>query len=155
MRGDIALFLGLVTVIGGAVIVAIFLLLGSDGGGSNACANPLPPLGESDISQLGFQAEDAGMARVIQAASVSNLEAANEAFYANNGEIHNFSHNIDASLREVDEELATELCETVITLEEALFSEQPDLLLIASEATRARDLLRDAAEALGYARPGG
>ncbi len=155
MRGDIALFLGLVTIIGGGVIVAIFLLLGSNGGGSNACASPLAPLGESDISQLGFQSEDAGMARVIQAASVGNLEAANDAFYANNGEIHNFSHNIDAGLRDADEELATVLCEAIITLEETLFAEQPDLSRIAITATRARDLLRDAAEALGYARPGG
>ena len=155
MRRDIALFLGLVTVIGGAVIVAIFLLLGSDGGGSNACANPPPPFGETDISQLRFQAEDAGMAQVIQAASLGNLEASNEAFYANNSEVHHFIHNIDAGLREVDEELAKELCETVITLEEALFAEEPNLPIIASVAARARDLLRDAAEALGYARPGG
>ena len=154
MRGDIALFLGLVIVIGGAVIVAIFLLFGSDGGGSNACANPQPPLGESDISQLGFHTEDVGMTRVFQAASVGNLEAANDAFYANNGEIHNFSHNIDAGLREIDEELATELCDSIIKLEDALFAEQPNLARIASEAGRARDLLRDAAEALRFARPG-
>ena len=154
MRGDIALFLGLVTVIGGGVFAAIFLLVGGDGAGSNACAIPLVPLGESDISQKGFQTEDVGMGRVFQAASVSNLEAANDAFYGNNSEIRNFTHTIDAGLRDVDEELAIDLCESVITLEEALFAEQPDLALIASEAARARDLLRDAAEALGYARPG-
>lgn len=154
MRRDIALFLGLVTVIGGGVFAAIFLLVGGDGAGSNACAIPLVPLGESDISQKGFQTEDVGMGRVLQAASVSNLEAANDAFYGNNSEIRNFTRNIDAGLRDVDEELAIDLCESVITLEEALFAEQPDLAVIASEAARARDLLRDAAEALGYARPG-
>ncbi len=155
MRGDIALFLGLVTVIGGAVVAVFFFVVGSGGGGSNACANPLPALGESDVSQMGFQSEDAGMARVVQAASVGNLEAANDAFYANNSEIHNFTHNIDEGLREVDEGLAKELCEGVITLEEELFAERPNMAVIGAEAKHVRELLQDAAEALGYAQPGG
>ena len=95
------------------------------------------------------------MARVVQAASVGNLDAANSAFYANNSEIHNFTHNIDADLRETDEGLAKELCEGVITLEEELFAERPNMAVIGAEAKRVRELLQDAAGALGFARPGG
>ena len=149
MRGDIALFIMLVAVIGGGIIVAIVLLAGG-GGGDNTCDNPLVPLGESEISQLGFQTDDVGLTRVIQAASAGNLQAAEDAFF---GDVHNFTHNVDPAIREVDEETAKELCEAVIRIEEELaFDLRIDR--IAGQATRIRELLRDAAEALGYARPG-
>jgi hypothetical protein len=149
LRGDIVLFLGLVTVIGGGIVTAVVLLLGG-GGGSNACDNPLPPPGDSDISQRGFQAEDAGLARVIQAASEGNLEAAESAFF---GDIHDFTRNIDQPLREVDEELARELCEETIEIEQELAIGRR-VGVITGQATRIRELLWEAAEALGYARPG-
>ncbi len=150
MRGDIALFLGLVGVIGGAVIVAVIFVFGG-GSGNSTCDRALPALGESEISQLGFQTEEVGLTRMIQAATVGNLEEAESAFF---GDIHNFTHNVDAPLRAVDEPLATELCEAVIQIEEELaFDRRVDR--VAIEATRIRDHLRDAAEALGYARPGG
>ena len=153
MRGDIALFLGLVVVIGGGVVVAVVFLFGGGGGGRSVCENPLPSLGESDISQLGFQTEDVGMAGVIQAGSAGDIAAANETFYANNREVHDFTHNIDAGLRLVDEVLAEDLCKAVIRLEEEFqLDRRPEV--IVAEATLIRDLLRDAAEALGFARPG-
>ena len=150
MRGDIALFLGLVAVIGGGIVVAVILFLGGNGGGNNACDNALPPLGRSDISQAGFQAEDAGLSKVIQAASAGNLPAAEDAFF---GDVHNFTHNVDAPLRPLDEELARDLCESVIHIEEELAIERR-VDVIATDAARIRALLRDAAGALGYARPG-
>jgi hypothetical protein len=150
LRGDIALFLGLVAVIGGGIVVAVIFLLGGNGGGNNACDNALPPLGRSDISQAGFQAEDAGLAKVIQAASAGNLPAAEDAFY---GDVHGFTHNVDQPLRPVDEELARDLCESVIHIEEELAIDRR-VDVIASDAARIRALLRAAAEALGYARPG-
>jgi len=139
-----------VAVIGGGIVVAVIFLLGGNGGGNNACDNALPPLGRSDISQAGFQAEDAGLAKVIQAASAGNLPAAEDAFF---GDVHNFTHNVDAPLRPVDEELARDLCESVIHIEEELAIDRR-VDVIASDAARIRALLRDAAEALGYARPG-
>ena len=151
MRGDIVLFLGLVTVIGGGIIVAAVLFFGGGGGAGSPCDDPLVALGESDISQLGFQAEDAGLARVAQAATAGNLEAAESAFF---GDVHDFTHNVDTPLREVDEELAKELCERVIEIEEELALDQR-ISVIAGQATRLRELIQDAAEALGYARPGG
>jgi hypothetical protein len=140
-----------VAVIGGGIVIAVILFLGGNGGGNNACNNALPPLGKSDISQAGFQAEDAGLAKVIQAATAANLPAAEDAFY---GTIHSFTHNVDPSLRPLDEELAKDLCESVIHIEEELAIDRR-VDVIASDAARIRALLRDAAEALGYARPGG
>ena len=152
MRGDIALFLGLVTVIAIAVVAAVFFVFGgSGGGGGSACDDPLLPLGESDISQLGFQTEDVGLTRIIQFATAGDLEGAESAFF---GDVHNFTHNVDPAIREVDEELAKALCEVAIDIEEELaLDRRADR--IAGQATRIRELLRDAAEALGYARPGG
>ena len=154
MRGDIALFLGLVIVIGGGIVVAVVFALGGDGSevsDTGACDNPLAPLGESDISHTGFQVQDEGLARAAQAASVGNLEAAESAFF---GDVHNFTHNIDQPLREVDQELAKELCEKTIEMEEELAIGRR-VSIIAGLAARLRELMRDAAETLGYARPGG
>ena len=153
MRGDIVLFLGLVTVIGGGIVAAVVFLLGGGGGGGSACDDPLPPLADSDISQLGFQTQDVGLTRMAEATSVGNLDSATEVWYDNDSELHNFTHDVDAPLREADEELAKELCEAVIRFEDELISERVGR--VATEAIRVRDLLRDAAEALGFARPGG
>ena len=151
MRGDIVLFLGLVMVVGGGIIVAAILFFGGGGGGDSACDDPLPPLGDSDISQLAFQTEDAGLARVAQAATTGDLEAAESAFF---GDVHNFTHDVDAPLREADKELAITLCEEITKIEEELaFGRR--ISVIAGQATRLRELIQDAAEALGYARPGG
>ncbi len=151
MRGDIVLFLGLVTVVGGGIIVAVVLFFGRGGGEGSPCDDPLVALGQSEISQMGFQAEDAGLARVAQAATAGNLEAAESAFF---GDVHNFTHNVDPPLREVDEELAKEICERVTEIEEELAIGRR-VSVIAGQATRIRELVQDAAEALGYARPGG
>ena len=153
MRGDIVLFLGLVTVIGGGIVAAVLFLLGGGGGGGSACDDPLPPLADSDISQLGFQTQDVGLTRMAEATSVGNLDSATEVWYDNDSELHNFTHDVDAPLREADEELAKELCEAVIRFEDELISERVGR--VATEAIRVRDLLRDAAEALGFAPPGG
>ena len=149
MRGDIVLFLALVGVVGGAIVVAVVLLLGN-GGGSSPCDNPLPPLGQSDISQATFQEEDVALTRVVEAAQAGNLTAVKETFYGN---VHSFTHNVDPPFREVDRDGAKGLCEAVIRLEENLFAPQPEVEGIASEATLIRDHIRDAAEALGYDRP--
>ena len=150
MRGDIVLFLGLVTVIGGGIVVAVVFFLGGGGAGS-PCDDPLVALGQSEISQMGFQAEDAGLARVAQAAAAGNLQAAESAFF---GDVHNFTHNVDPPVREVDEELAIEICEAVTEIEEELAFDRR-ISVIAGQATRIRELVQDAAEALGFARPGG
>lgn len=153
MRGDIALFLGLVAIVGGGIVAAVLLLFGGGdgGGGPGTCDTALVPLGTSDISQLGFQAEDAGLANVISAALAGDLTAAETAFY---GDVHNFTHNVDPPLRAVDEDMAKELCEQVIAIEEELaFNRRVDV--VAALATSIREIIQDGAVELGYARPGG
>lgn len=150
MRRDIALFLGLVAVIGGGVIATAFFLFGNDGGGNGPCDLPLPPKGDSEISQAGFQAEDDGLAKVIEAAAAGDLPAAHNAFF---GDVRRFTYDIDQPLRDVDEGLAKELCEAVNNVEEELtVNQRADR--VATEATRVRELIREAAEALVYASPG-
>ncbi len=151
MRGDIALFMGLVAIIGGGITVAFVFIFGGSGGGST-CDSPLASIGESDISQFGFQTRDVGLTRVIQAAYAGNLEAVTEVWLANDSELRNFTHNVDPSLREVDEALGRKLCEAVISIEEELALDRRPAV-VARQATRIRDILRDAAEALGYAPP--
>ena len=139
-------------IIGGGIVVAVIFIFGdSGGGGNNACDNALAPLGTSEISQAGFQAEDVGLTTVIQAATAANLSAAEDAFY---GDVHNFTHNVDPPLRAVHEGMAKDLCKTVIHIEEELAIERR-VEIIAADAARIRELLRDGAEALGYVRPGG
>ena len=152
MRGDIALFLGLVGIIIVVVVVTAVFVFGGGGSGSS-CDSPLPPLGDSDISQLGFQTVDVGFTRMIEATSAGNFDLATETWYDDDSELHNFTHNVDTPLRDEDEELAKELCDAVIGFEDELISERVGR--VATEAIRVRDLLRDAAEALGFARPGG
>lgn len=154
MPGDILKFLGLVTVIGGALVAGVILLVGDGGDGTNLCDEPLLPLSESEISQMDFQAGDAGLAKVVEAASRGNVETASEAFYANNSEIHNFTRGVDQPLREVDQEMAKDLCEAAADLGEEFVAAEPKADAITTTAIRLRDLVGDAAEALGYARPG-
>jgi hypothetical protein len=151
MRGDIVLFLGLVTVVGGGIVVGVVLFFGGGGGAGSPCDNSLASLGQSEISQMGFQTEDVGLTRMIQAAQAGDLDGVQSAFF---GDVHNFTHNVDAPLREADEELAKELCEEIIKIEDEFVIDRR-LSVIAGQATRIRELLRDAAEALGFARPGG
>jgi hypothetical protein len=132
--------------------IAVFFLvsgvLGGGGGGSQ-CDDPLAPLGSSEISAEAFQEEDAALGRVIGFLQSGDRVAAEAAFY---GPVHNFTHNADPPLREQDEELAKELCEAVLVLEESFITgTTPD---VATDTQRVRDLLRDAAVALGYPRPG-
>lgn len=151
MRGDIMLFLGLVTLVVGGVIAAVIFLFGGGGGGeSSVCDQPLPPRGQSEVSEMGFQAEDDGLARVIDAASAEDIPAAHEAFF---GDVRSFTYDIDQPLREVDEGLAKELCEAVNKMEEELTVNQ-HADQVAIQARRIRELLREAAEALGYDRLG-
>ncbi len=154
MPGDILKFLGLVTMIGGALVAGVIFLVGDGGGGSNLCDKPLLPPSESEISQMDIQAGDAGLASVIEAASRGNVEAANEAFYASNSEIQNFTRDMDQPLREVDEELARDLCEAATELGEEFVADEPEAEAITASAIRLRHLVGDAAETLGYARPG-
>lgn len=129
-----------------------FVVSGALGGSSGStCDSALAPLGTSIVDADAFVEEDAGLTRVLGLLEQGDRQAAEAAFY---GPVHNFMHNVDPPLREVDEAMAKDLCRAVIDLENNLASRATDLELIGS-LTAVHDLLRDAAEALGYPRPGG
>ena len=133
-----------------------FLLEGARRGGGGGCDKALPPLpGAPNVSAEGFQAEDDALAEAIRYLNQGDLDNTFAIFY---GDVHAFTHNIDAEVRAVDEELAKELCERVIQLEEDYDpppSVQRSVARMAASTTALREHLRDVAEALGFPRPGG
>ncbi len=140
--------LGLIVVlfIGGYFLISQV----ATGGGGGGCDKPLAPLGTSNINAESFAEEDTGLGRVLSLLQAGDRAGAEAAFY---GPVHNFTHNVDPPLREVDKAAAKQLCREVLTIEEALFNRAPDLELISS-VEKIRELIRDAAAALGYPRPG-
>ncbi len=116
------------------------------GGGGSACDKPLSPLETSNLSAAGFSQEDAGLARVVQAADAGDLAAAESAFF---GPVHNFTHNADPAIRERDPELAKQLCHAVLKIEDDLAFDA-DSFTVSRDAQRIRELLQEGARALGY-----
>ena len=140
----IALGVLLLAVVGGFVLIS-----GAVGGGGSTCDEPLVPLDTSDTSAAGFAQEDTGMGKFVDLLNRGDIKGAQDSFY---GPVHNFTHNADPPVRAKDEELAKELCRSVIDIEESLSggTSAPDLVV---KAQRVRNLLRDGAVALGYPRP--
>ena len=137
---------------GGGVIAlaAAFFLFSNSIGGGSACSKPLAPLGDNTpLSSEAFQNEDAGLGVVVSLAQAGDRAGAEDAFY---GDVHNFTHNVDKPLREVDSALGKDLCHAVLDLEEALTS-NISALNLSNKVQRVRSLLADASVALGYDRP--
>lgn len=143
--------LGLVVLIGAG---GYFLLTG--GGGGATCDEPLPDLpGNSNISAEGFDEEDRQLGLTLQYLSAGDIDNTFATFY---GDVHAFTHNVDSEIRAVDEEMAKELCENVIAVEESYDPpppEQPSLSTMINTTQALREKLRDVAEALGFPRPSG
>jgi hypothetical protein len=137
----------IVIIFAGAFFVIRSVTGGGDGG---ICDKELPPLDNSQVDAEGFISEDAALGRVINMLNAGDRQGAEAAFY---GPVHNFTHAADPPLRETDEALAKDLCNAVIDLETSLEQSASNPLL-ASQVAEVRDLLRDAADALGYPRPG-
>ncbi len=132
------------------IMIGGFFALGGAIGGSSTCARPLVPLGdETPLSSQAFQEEDAALAVVVERAATGDRAGAESTFY---GEVHSFTHNTDKPLREKDETLGKDLCHAVLDLEESLTSEISSISL-STRVQRVREILRDAAVALGYERP--
>jgi len=132
-------------------MIAGFLVISGPARGGSTCSKPLAPLGdETPLSSDAFQSEDSSLGLVIDRASAGDRSGAESAFY---GEVHNFTHNVDKPLREKDAALGKDLCHAVLELEEALTSDISPLEL-STKVERVRQILREAAVALGYDRPG-
>ncbi len=129
-----------------------FVVVGEiSGGGTGAtCNEPLAPLDGSDISAEAFFDEEDALTRVISMLNLGDRPGAEATFF---GPVHAFTHNVDPPLRERDEDAAKELCEAVIEMENGFSTNAPPAT-IAAQIDLVRTLLRDAAETLGYPRPG-
>lgn len=146
---------------GGALGLVVLLFIGayfllssvSGGGGESTCDKELPPLpGAPAIDARGFIDEDAALGRVANFLRQGDRNAAEVQFY---GAVHSFTHAVDPPLREKEPDDAKELCRAVIDLETALEANSGQSAeQIAARVERVQALLRDAAETLGYPRPG-
>ena len=139
--------------LGVVVLLAVggyFVVSGVTGGGGSTCDKALPPLGASDVSARAFIQEDADLGKVIDMLNRGDKNAAESAFY---GPVHNFTHNVDPAVRQKNEQLAKDLCQAVLKIEDDLAFNATTQQASAS-LQRVRDLLRDAAQAAGYPRPG-
>ncbi len=140
-------------ILGGVVVIAVGgFFLGRavlSGGAGGTCDKALPPLGSSEISEQAFQEEDAALGRILDMLGRGDVQGAESAFF---GPVHNFTHNIDPSVRQQDQELAKSLCKAVIQLEDSLAFDR-GAVKIGLDMQAVRNLLRDSAQALGYARP--
>lgn len=135
-----------VIIVGGFFLVTEVL----GGGGGGICDQELDPLGTSEISQDAFDEEYEALTRVINFLSAGDRAGAEGAFY---GPVHNFTHNVDPPVRQQDEELARNICEVVLEVEDALLETTSTMSLVAM-MTELRDLIAEAAVVLGYERPG-
>lgn len=138
-----------------ALLLAVLEPFGGSNGGEdtqqagepvNVCDLPLPPLGSGEISEEHFDMADAGMDRVIVLARAGDIAAASSIFAS---QVHDFTHDVDAPLRERDEDLAKRLCNAVAAVE-ALFAYRGGAAEIAQRAEEVRGLLREAAAGFGF-----
>jgi hypothetical protein len=140
------------------VIVAIggYFILSTGGSSAGTCDKALAPINTSDISAQGFQAEDNGLADVIQRLQSGDRVGAETIFYAGTGgsstATHAFTHNVDPALREKDEGAAKKLCEEVLNVENIIETRGNNNDFVSS-LIRIREQLADASETLGYPRP--
>ena len=122
----------------------------SSDGSSSTCNEPLAPLAGAEITADAFVNEEDALTRVISMLTLGDRSGAEAAFF---GPVHAFTHNVDPPLRLRDEDAAKELCEAVTEMESAFATNAPSAT-IAAQIDLVRTLLRDAAETLGYPRPG-
>jgi hypothetical protein len=132
------------------IFVGAYFALTASSGTRGSCDSPLPPLGASEINAEAFAEHDAELARIQGMLNAGDVQGANAAFYGR--AVHNFTHNIDPQVRKLDEELAKNLCRSVIELEETLLG-TTDPVGTALLVQRVRSYLADSAEVLGYPRP--
>ncbi len=125
-----------------------FLLLRSVVGGSGGatCDKKQFALGNSDLSERGFEMENAAVTEIENLISAGQISGAESDFYQN---AHVFTHDVDAMIRERDEQTARDLCNSVLTIEADFTDSQPASVLL-SDSARVRASLIQGARVLGY-----
>ncbi|MFQ5879060.1 MAG: hypothetical protein ACE5IZ_02655 [Dehalococcoidia bacterium] len=131
----------------GVLVIVVVIVRGlGDGSGGGTCDQPLAPLGLSEMTAAEFKAVDRGLADVAAAARVGSVAGAERAFF---GPVHNFTHNVDPPLRERNPELAKQVCERVLSLEQEFdVGRRPEQIAAAAEDIR--QFLRRAAQDMGF-----
>jgi hypothetical protein len=65
------------------------------------------------------------------------------------GDAHNLSHDIDGPLRQADEPLAIELCQSVLNIEREFANVAPSREVIAAESAATAETIAEAGSVLG------
>lgn len=114
-------------------------------GAAGVCGQALAAISGESLTEVRFRTAIDGMRETGRLAATDEQGAAEVAFF---GEAHNITHDVDTPLREVDSELAINLCLSVLAIEQA-FGGTYDPSVVEREATAAAQLLEDAGRALG------
>lgn len=113
--------------------------------GSGACDTPIGRITTNPVTAERIVNAVSKLQAMANAAADSNTGVMAGLFL---GDAHDITHDIDGPLRDVDLELAKELCLSILNIEIQLGGTY-DLATIETEATKSAALLVDAGEALG------
>ena len=125
-----------------AVLFAASSLSGANDStpGIEVCDTGLPPLTAQPLSDQRIAAGVEGLTELRSAALAGDLDQVRVLIFS---DAHNVSHDIDAPLRPLDADLATELCESIVALEFEIAGEM-DIDVIVEEAGNAAGSLEEA-----------
>ena len=109
------------------------------------CEAPLAP-GQGVPSAERFRTADEGLAEMDQLLESEDLNGASSVFFS---QVHDLTHDIDGALRGTKPALAKDLC-AIIGQMEADFAGGEGASSLKALAGRARELMREASNLLGY-----
>jgi len=113
--------------------------------GLDPCGQPLQAITTDPLSAPRLESAIQAMRQVAQLAGSDDAAAAQTKFA---GEPHNITHDIDGPLRNVDHDLAVNLCQSILDIELHL-GDKYDAQIMQTEAEKAADLIQQAGVALG------
>ncbi len=123
------------------VVVGGFLVFSGDSGGGG-CGKSLPRLSDEPLTEETFAEARQGISQVITEVSRGAIPDAESSFFIS---VHIFTHTLDPEIRPRNEEIAVELCESVVFLEEQFASKfGQDVTGMSLRATRIRSLIEQA-----------
>jgi hypothetical protein len=111
-----------------------------------ACTTPIGAVTDQPLTAQRLQAAVDTMRQIAETAATAPPEGTRTLFF---GDAHNITHDIDGPLRAADEDLAVELCRSVLELEQQLGTEDFDAVIVAERADASAASLEAAGRALG------